>query len=160
MLYIRKSFSKKLQVFQKRFFTFCGFSLFCIHLKCMWITTETGITADRKLKGIIDKDIYLQVQKLWEKNKRDRSLQGRKRIGKFTGTLLCGCCGSIMNYAQTQGKPKYSCNPSKTKTSKVCPGGHKQIREEDVEDVLFQSVCDVLSEPSFWFDKIHEVQNP
>ena len=63
-----------------------------------------------------------------------------------------------MNYAQTQGKPKYSCNPSKTKTSKVCPGGHKQIREEDVEDVLFQSVCDVLSEPSFWFDKIHEVQ--
>ena len=115
--------------------------------------TKAEVYIENHHEGIIDKDIYLQVQKLWERNKRDRSLQGRKRIGKFTGTLLCGCCGSRMNYAQTQGKPKYSCSPSKTKTSKVCPGGHKQIREEDVEDVLFQSVCDVLSEPSFWFDK-------
>jgi hypothetical protein len=120
--------------------------------------TKAEVYIENHHQGIIGRDIYLQVQKLLEKNKTDRSFQGRKRIGKFTGTLLCGCCGSRMNFAGTQGKPKYSCNPSKTKTSKVCPGGHKQIREEDVEDVLFGSVCDVLREPRFWFDKIQEVQ--
>ncbi len=120
---------------------------------------ESEVCIEDHHTGIIDRSLFLRVQEILDRNKTDNSCKGPKAKGLYTGRVICGTCGSRMTYGATQGRARYTCNNSKrSNTKRLCSGGTKSIRSDDLEQIVLDGVFDVLATPEFWSSKLREVR--
>lgn len=105
------------------------------------IVKEDVIVIENAIPAIIDEDLFREVQKRMEKNKKQQASYTAQRIYLLSGLIECGVCGSSMVGTLSKGQyTYYRCNSKSRKKACNNKDVNKEMIEQYVIDELLQKV--------------------
>lgn len=130
----------------------------CNNIAKQYVDKEDWIVAENTHEPIIDRELFLSVQRLIEEKSREQAerreksgIRGHKEENLLKGYLRCGCCEKSFNLSQTMRAGKitrqYYCSGYQTLRSAFCTNKdriHKDILEQTVRQTIQSCILQLL----------------
>lgn len=117
------------------------------------------IAAMSSVEGVISADLWLAVQKQFDKNRDTFPRLGKTHNAILTGKLKCGLCGSGMTVSHGKISKKtneqlfyYVCSMKKKSKSVIC--NNKNLKAKEIEDSVLIELEEIANNKQKYIDNL------